>query len=57
MQLLEIGAGLDPELLDERAPSVLVGVQCFRLSAGAIERKHQMRAEPLPNRILADQGL
>ncbi len=42
MQRLEFPARLDAELLDEHAARTLVDVEGFRLTTGAIERKHQM---------------
>ena len=50
-------AGLDPELLDERAAGVPVGLQRVGLPAGAVERQHQLPARPLAQRVLGDERL
>ena len=42
VQLTELAAGLDAELLDERAPCRLVGLERLRLAAGAVEAEHQL---------------
>ena len=57
VQLAEGRARLDPELVHERAASVLVGLERLRLPAGAIEREHQLRAQTLAQRILGDERL
>jgi hypothetical protein len=55
LQLLQLRAGLDPELLDEAHPRRLVGVERLRLPAGAVEREHQQAPEGLAQRVLADE--
>ncbi len=45
------------ELVDQRSPRALVHGERVRLSAGAIEREHQLRAQPLSERLLRDQLL
>ena len=57
MQLAEGRARLDPELVHQRAAGVLVGLERLGLPAGAIEREHQLRAQPLAQRILGDERL
>ena len=57
MQLAQPVAGLDAELLDERAPRLLVGLERLRLAAGAVEAEHQLAPQPLPQRVLVDQRL
>ena len=57
MKPLERGPGLDAELLEERAPRLLVGVQRVRLAPVAVEREHQLPAQALSQRMLGDQGL
>ena len=51
-QLLELSAGLEPELLDERASCILVGGERVSLSSGAIEGEHQLRPRALPEWVL-----
>src|SRR5439155_26190557 len=46
---------LEPELLDERAPRFLVNRQRLGLSAGAIEREHERRAQPLAKWMFANE--
>ena len=57
MQLAELAAGLDPELVDERAPRALIGVERLGLTAGAVEREHQLAAQPLAQRVLGHERL
>ena len=55
LQLLQPPGRLDPELLDVDAPRVAVGRERFRLPAGAIERQHQLSAQPLAERMLGGE--
>src|SRR5205085_10261481 len=57
VQLLQRRAGLDPELVDEDAPSVVVDLERFRLPARAVEREHQLAAKPLAQRVFVGEGL
>ena len=57
LELAQPLARLDAELLDERAPRVLVGLQRVGLAVGAVEREHQLGAQPLAVRVLGDQRL
>src|SRR5207247_781371 len=57
VERLQRRTGLDPELLDENAPRVVVRVQRLALTAGAVEREHQQAARALAKRVLGDQGL
>ena len=57
LELLQALAGLEPELLGERAPSLVVEAQSVRLSAGAVQREHELTARPLPQRVLGDETL
>ena len=57
LQGLELRARLDAELVDERQPRPPVGLERVRLTAGAIERQHQVLAERLPVRMLLDERL
>jgi hypothetical protein len=57
LQLLQLPAWVDPELLDERPPRVLVDGQRVRLPAGAVEREHQLCPQTLMQRVLLHQCL
>ena len=59
-RLLEVTqslARLDPELLDEDATSVPVGLERLSLAPGAVEREHQLAPEALAQRVARNQGL
>ena len=49
------GPGLEPELVDQEPPALAHHLQRVRLAAGAIEREHQLPAQPLAQRVLGDQ--
>ena len=51
------GAGVDAELLDQHPPGVLVAGERLCLSPGAVERHHLLGPEPLPERVLGDEGV
>ena len=55
LELAQALAGLDPELLDQGAARVLVGLQRVRLAIAAVERKHQLRPQALSIGMLVDQ--
>jgi hypothetical protein len=57
VQALERGARLDPEVRDERAPRVPVGGERLGLPAVAVERKHELSPQALPQRLAGDRGL
>ena len=57
LELLELGAGLEPELFFESSARVLVALERLGLAARAIKREHQLPAQPLAGRMLGDQGL
>ena len=50
-------ARLEAELLDEQLPSLAVDLERLRLPAGAVEREHELRAQPLAQRVRADEAL
>ncbi len=52
LQLLQLGAGLEPELVGEPAPSRLVGGEGFGLTTGAIQRPHELGERSLAVRVL-----
>ena len=57
MELLELGPGIEPELLDEGLPRSLVGGERVGLAPGAVEREHQLAPEPLAQRVARDEAL
>jgi hypothetical protein len=57
LELLQSRAGLDPQLVDERSARVLVGVERLGLATGAVQRRHQVPAQALPERVLGDERL
>src|SRR5436190_18667388 len=52
VQLLELAARLDPQLVDEQLATRLIGVERLRLPPGAIEGEHVVASEPLAHRVL-----
>ena len=56
-ELLQRGAGVDAELVEQRGPAVPVGLQRFGLAAGPVEGEHQLAAQPLPERVLRQERL
>ncbi len=57
LELAELRAGVDAELLDERLARAAVGGERVRLPAGAVEREHQLRARPLAQGLRRDERL
>src|SRR5215218_9055184 len=55
LQLPERGPWLDAELVDQRAASRLVALERVDLTAGAVQREHQLRLEALAPRVLSHQ--
>ncbi len=53
---LEVATGVDPQLVDEQPAGVLVGAQRLGLATAAVERHHELAAEPFPQRVLGDEG-
>src|SRR5262245_37392080 len=47
LELLDHGAGLDTQFVDEQAPCLPVHVERLCLSSGAVERQHELRAQRL----------
>ena len=56
-QLLELGGRIETEILGERAPVLLVRAQGVGLPAGSVLRQHQLRLEPLAERMLVRSRL
>ena len=57
VQRLQLRAGLDPELVDERSACVAVRRERVGLPARAVQREHQLRTEPFAQRMAADEQL
>ena len=57
LELAQRTAGLDTELLDEDVAQILVRGERLGLTAGAIQRKHQLRTQALAQRMLAHERL
>ena len=57
MQLLQIAAWLDSELVDERTARVLIDAEGLRLATGAIQGEHQMGAQTLSGGMAIDECL
>src|SRR5207249_10165415 len=57
LEVAQLLARLDPELLDERATRVLVRGERFSLPSTAIEGEHELAAKPLAQRIVGDEAL
>ena len=51
------GARLDAELVDEQTARVPIDVERLGLPAGAVERSHERRAEPLAQRVRLHEHL
>ena len=57
LELLEAGARLDPELVEQGGARRPVRVERLGLAARAVEREHQLGAERLAQRVLGDERL
>src|SRR5207237_4669792 len=57
LEILQHPGRLEPKLVDERAPPVLVDRQRLGLSAGTIERKHERRTQPFAEWMPANERL
>ena len=57
LELLERGAGIEPELLGERVSRRAIRSERVGLTARAIEREHELGAGPLSQRLRGDEGL
>ena len=56
MEELELAPGVDPQLVDEEPAGVLVGAQRLGLATAAVERHHELAAQPFAQRVLGDEG-
>jgi hypothetical protein len=57
VQLVQLQARLDPELLDEHVTRPPVGLQRVGLPTTAVQREHQLRVQALAPRVQLDQPL
>jgi hypothetical protein len=57
VELTQRRARVDPDLLRERPPRVLVRLQRLGLPARSVERQHELPAQALPVRVLGDEPL
>ena len=55
LQLAELLARLEPELLDERRARIAIRLERLRLAARAIQRQHQLTREALAQRMRPDR--
>ena len=55
MQRLQLGARVDPELVDQRGTRGCVRIERLGLPPGAVEREHQLSAQSFPQGVLANQ--
>jgi len=56
LELPELGAWLDAELLDQLGPSRSIRLQRVGLTARAIEGEHQLGSQPLAERVACDDA-
>jgi hypothetical protein len=56
-QLAQFGRGLDAELVDEQAASLVVQADGLGLPSGPVEREHQLPAQLLSKRMRGDELL
>ncbi len=57
VDLLQLGRGIDAELVGQPAADVLVGGQRLGLATGPVQGAEQLAARPLPQRVLGDEEL
>ena len=55
LQLLQLRRRVEPLLVREREPRRAVDLERLRLPAAAIERKHQLAAQPVAERVGGDE--
>ena len=55
LELAELRADLQPQLVEERTPGVRVGGECVGLPAGLVEGDHELPPGPLAERMLGDE--
>ena len=57
LELLQLAAGIEAEVLDQRAAHAAERVERVGLAPGAVERTHQLRVQPLAVRVLGRERL
>ena len=57
MQFFELRGRIEPEAVEEGAPHPPIDRERVRLSAGPVERQHQLAMRLLPEWVLRDQPL
>jgi hypothetical protein len=57
LKTLKGRTGVDSELIDEKLASLLKRRQSFCLPSGAVQRKHQLSARPLTQRMIGNEAL
>ena len=57
LEVLQLAARLDAELLDQHLARIPEGPKRLRLPPGAVERQHPQRSQALAKRVLGDQYL
>ena len=57
LEILERGAWLDAELVNQETSGLAVNAQRIGLTARAVESAHELPTEPLPKRVRADKSL
>ena len=54
LEVAQCRAWLDAQLVDQRAPGVLIRLQRLGLAPGPVQRPHELAAQPLAQRMSAD---
>jgi hypothetical protein len=57
LELAQLAAGLDAELVDERPARVLICGERVGLASGPVEREHELAAQAFAQRVLDDERL
>ena len=57
LEPLQLGRGVEPELVREREPRRAVDLERLGVAPRAVEREHQLAAQPLPERVRRDERL
>jgi hypothetical protein len=57
LEVPQVAAGLQAELIAQQFACLAVRGERVGLAAGAVERQHQLGAQPLPQRMLWDERL
>src|SRR5947209_3316411 len=55
LELLDSRTGLEPEFLGQLPSELLVCLECLRLPPRAVQREHQLAAQPLAQRMAPSQ--